>query len=73
MRDFKAAPDQTFLMGDSDDDMQAGAAAMADGESGRSGSLRRGGQIPGLAGICGLKEEQVGCPPIVLTFAGVLV
>src|SRR6185295_17627981 len=27
MRDFKAAPDQTFLMGDSGDDMQAGAAA----------------------------------------------
>jgi len=27
MRDFKAAPDQTFLMGDSDEDMQAGAAA----------------------------------------------
>jgi len=27
MRDFNAAPDQTFLMGDSDEDMQAGAAA----------------------------------------------
>lgn len=27
MRDFKAAPEQTFLMGDSDEDMQAGADA----------------------------------------------
>ena len=27
MRDFKAVPEQTFLMGDSDDDMQAGTAA----------------------------------------------
>jgi len=27
MRDLKAAPEQTFLMGDSDEDMQAGAAA----------------------------------------------
>jgi rfaE bifunctional protein nucleotidyltransferase chain/domain len=27
MRDFKAAPEQTFLVGDSDEDMQAGAAA----------------------------------------------
>jgi len=27
MRDFKAAPEQTFLMGDSDDDMEAGTAA----------------------------------------------
>jgi rfaE bifunctional protein nucleotidyltransferase chain/domain len=27
MRDFKTAPEQTFLIGDSDDDMQAGAAA----------------------------------------------
>ena len=27
MRDFKVAPERTFLMGDSDDDMQAGAAA----------------------------------------------
>jgi rfaE bifunctional protein nucleotidyltransferase chain/domain len=27
MRDFKAAPEQTFLIGDSDEDMQAGAAA----------------------------------------------
>jgi len=27
MRDFKAAPGQTFLIGDSDDDMQAGATA----------------------------------------------
>jgi rfaE bifunctional protein nucleotidyltransferase chain/domain len=27
MRDFKATPEQTFLIGDSDDDMQAGAAA----------------------------------------------
>jgi rfaE bifunctional protein nucleotidyltransferase chain/domain len=27
MRDFKAAPGQTFLIGDSDEDMQAGAAA----------------------------------------------
>jgi rfaE bifunctional protein nucleotidyltransferase chain/domain len=27
MRDFKVAPEQTFLMGDSDDDLKAGAAA----------------------------------------------
>ena len=27
MRDFKSAPQETFLIGDSDDDMQAGAAA----------------------------------------------
>ena len=27
MRDFNTAPEQTFLIGDSDEDMQAGAAA----------------------------------------------